>query len=60
MSTTGELSITARYIAPEILKGLARHSKESDVFSFGMVMVEVGGDEFVPCQIISFVGEGFH
>ncbi|KAF9647906.1 kinase-like protein, partial [Thelephora ganbajun] len=27
--------------APEILKGDGRHSKESDIFSFGMVMIEV-------------------
>ena len=42
-STTDEQGITARYTAPEILKGLGCHSKESDVFAFGMVITEVGG-----------------
>ena len=49
---------TPRYTAPEILNG-ARHSKESDVFAFGMVMTEVG-DESASCQVTSSVGEGFH
>ena len=38
-STTGG---TARWTAPEILKGEGRPSKKADVFSFAMVMVEVG------------------
>ena len=42
-STTDEQGITARYTAPETLKGLGCHSKESDVFAFGMVITEVGG-----------------
>lgn len=33
---------TARWTAPEILKGEGIPSKEADVFSFAMVMVEVG------------------
>ena len=43
VSTTDDRGITARYTAPEILRGARRHSMESDVFSFGMVMIEVGG-----------------
>ena len=35
---------TARWTAPEILNGEGRPSKKADVFSFAMVMVEVGLD----------------
>jgi len=31
---------TPRWTAPEILKEEATHSKESDIFSFAMVMIE--------------------
>ena len=51
---------TPRYTSPEILMGIGRHSKESDVFAFGMVMIEVGGNEFAPSQITLSFGEGFH
>ena len=47
VSTTDDQGITARYTAPEILRGAGRHSMESDVFSFGMVMIEVGGYIFI-------------
>ena len=43
-NTPVEQHNTPRYTAPEILKDGAPHSKESDVFSFGMVVIEVGGD----------------
>ena len=33
---------TARWTAPEILQGREGPSKHADVFSFAMVMVEVG------------------
>jgi serine/threonine protein kinase len=33
---------TTRWTAPEILDGQGTYSKEADVFSFAMVMVEVG------------------
>ena len=33
---------TARWTAPEILKGQGTLSKKGDVFSFAMVMVEAG------------------
>ena len=49
-STVEVQGATARYTAPEILKGVANHSKESDVFAFWMVMVEVRADEFIPLQ----------
>ena len=32
---------TARWTAPEILKETGTYSKEADVFSFAMVMIEV-------------------
>ena len=32
---------TARWTAPEILNEKGSHSKEADIFSFAMVMVEV-------------------
>jgi serine/threonine protein kinase len=59
-STTDERATTARYTSPEVLKNAGRHSKESDVFSFGMVMIEVGDNNFAASQITLFVGEGFH
>ena len=40
--------MTARFTAPEVLKGIGRTSKESDVFAFGMVIIEVSGDESTP------------
>lgn len=58
-STTDEREITARYTAPEIMKGIGRHSKESDVFAFGMVVIEVCGDESAPHKVTLSV-EGFH
>ena len=35
------LGYTPRWTAPEILNGQATDSKESDIFSFAMVMIEV-------------------
>jgi len=49
-SSLGDDGHTARWCAPEILKGDQSFSKESDVFSFGMVIIEVGGDRFVSYQ----------
>jgi len=45
-----EDSYTTRWCAPEILMGEQPAGKESDVFSFGMVIIEVGDDQFVPCK----------
>jgi len=33
---------STQWTAPEILEGQGRFTKESDIFSFAMVMVEVG------------------
>ena len=40
-SASDEHGHTARWTAPEILNEQGTHSKEADVFSFAMVMVEV-------------------
>ena len=40
-SGSDECEDSVRWIAPEILDGRGTHSKEGDVFSFGMVMIEV-------------------
>ena len=40
-SLTGENAHTARWTAPEILNEVGSYSKEADVFSFAMVMIEV-------------------
>lgn len=40
---------TARWSAPEILKSEPT-SRESDIFSFGMVIIEVGGVQLIPCR----------
>ena len=36
-----ECGDNARWIVPEILNGQGTYSKEADVFSFAMVMIEV-------------------
>ena len=59
LNTANEIGVTPRFTAPEILMDTGRHSKESDVFAFGMVIIEVG-DAFTPCQMASQVYEGFH
>ena len=46
-STLDEGHTTARWCAPEVLTGEECASKESDIFSFGMVIIEVGCDQFV-------------
>ena len=40
-SLTDENAHTARWTAPEILNEVGSYSKEADVFSFAMVMIEV-------------------
>ena len=40
-SLTDEIAHTARWTAPEILNEEGSYSKEADVFSFAMVMIEV-------------------
>ena len=42
MRTTSEdQGYTTRWTAPEILTGKGTYSKEADIFSFAMVMIEV-------------------
>ena len=43
-STSEHHGNTPRFTAPEILRDIATHSKESDIFAFGMVVIEVGGN----------------
>ena len=50
VTTTEEHAFTYRYAAPELFKVEAPYSKESDVFAFGMVIIEVRGHGFPPCQ----------
>ena len=40
-SGSGDQGHTARWTAPELLNEEGKHSKEADVFSFAMVMIEV-------------------
>jgi len=49
-STSDECGHTGRWCAPEVLKSERSVSKESDIFSLGMVIIEVGGDQFTPYQ----------
>jgi len=42
VSTSDDPSYTLRWAAPEILGSGKAASKASDIFSFGMVMIEVG------------------
>ena len=39
-STSRQHGHTPRWTAPEILKGQGTYSKEADIFSFAMVMIE--------------------
>lgn len=47
VSTFENQSQTLRWTAPEILESDQAATKESDVFSFGMVMIEVCGDRSI-------------
>jgi len=40
-SASGDRGHTVRWTAPEILEEQGTYSKEADVFSFAMVMIEV-------------------
>lgn len=53
----------ARWTAPEILGGEGSSSKEADIFSFAMIMVEVGSRKSlaIDLQLIAFpFGGGLH
>ena len=43
---------TARWTAPEILKEVGTYSKEADVFSFAMVMIEVRYEWSTPVDLL--------
>ena len=43
---------TARWTAPEILSEMGTYSKEADVFSFAMVMVEVRWKSVTPEDLL--------
>ena len=60
VSTAEDQGTTARYTAPEILKGVGSHTKESDVFAFGMVVIEVGADESISPKANLSVDSGFY
>ena len=49
---------TPRWTAPEIMHS-GKATKESDAFSFGMVIIEVGGDRSVMFATL-FIDEAFH
>jgi len=40
-NTSGDRGHTPRWTAPEVLEGKVAYSKEADVFSFAMIMIEV-------------------
>lgn len=42
-STISDSGYTQRWAAPEVFGGESIASKQSDIFSFGMVILEVGG-----------------
>ena len=44
-----ELGHASQWTAPEVWSG-SPVTKESDIFSFGMVIIEVGGDKSVICR----------
>lgn len=51
VTTTQGQGQSLRWTAPELLVSGQGVSKESDVFSFGMVMIEVGGDRSAEYQL---------
>ena len=59
-TTSDEQGVTSRWASPEILRGGVFYTVESDVFSFGMVMIEVGDDGSALCQITWSIGKGLH
>ena len=46
-SNSSEQGFTARWTAPEILNEKGKQSKEADIFSFAMVMIEVRRDKVI-------------
>jgi len=50
-SASGDQGHTARWTAPEILNEEGTFSKEADVFSFAMVMIEVHHERFILVEL---------
>jgi len=50
-SASGDQGHTARWTAPEILNEEGTFSKEADVFSFAMVMIEVHYERFILVEL---------
>ena len=57
-SAGDDQGFTPRWTAPEVLQ-FGKTTKESDVFSFGMVIIEVGGGRSVIFATL-FIDEAFH
>jgi len=55
-----EYEYTARWTAPEILNEQDPYSKESDIFSFAMVMIEVCYGLPIVCRCLFHVNVGVH
>ena len=55
-----EYEHTARWTAPEILNERGTHSKESDIFSFAMVMIEVRCGLSIVYRCLIHVNAGVH
>ena len=49
-SASDDKDQTARWTAPEILNDEGTYSKEADVFSLAMVMIEVRRGQPIPCR----------
>ena len=61
VSTSENQGHTLRWTAPEVLRSGQGVTKESDVFSFGMVMIEVGSNRpITPLTANSPIDEGFY
>ena len=51
---------TIQWAAPEILMGEGVHSREADVFSFAMVMIEVRCERVIPARRLLIIALGIH
>lgn len=49
MSTSNDQTEAFRWTAPELSESSAATTKASDVFSLGMVIIEVGGNQPTTC-----------
>ena len=58
VASNSDVGYSPRWTAPEILRGEASASKETDVFSFGMVIYEVRGRSVLDVSTTLFVDSG--